>query len=222
MMRIGLFGGTFNPVHCGHLEVARDVLADLRLDKVVFIPAAYPPHKVPDWVAAAQDRLAMLELALADRPYFSASDVELQRSGPSYTIDTVDYFKAHYHGQGDLFLIMGLDAFLEIDTWKSYEALFKAIPMVVMSRPDKGLQTPANPRKQIETYLQTTISNSFDYSLEYQRFMHPLYQPVIPLAVTALAISATHIRERLHGNQSIQSLVPAGVAAYIKKRGLYR
>ena len=164
----------------------------------------------------------MLELALADRPYFSASDVELQRNGPSYTIDTVHYFKAHYHGQGDLFLIMGLDAFLEIDTWKSHEALFEAIPMVVMSRPDKGPQPPENTQRQIETYLQASISSSFHYLPERQCFMHPLYQPVIPLAVTALAISATHIRECLHGNQSIQSLVPAGVAAYINKRGLYR
>jgi len=222
MMRIGLFGGTFNPFHCGHLEVARDVQTGLALDQTIFIPAALPPHKAPDWIADAQDRLAMLRLALADSPLFSTSDVELRREGPSYTIDTVHYFKSRYHDKGELFLIMGLDAFLEIDTWKSFEPLFQSIQMVVMSRPSAQRPNPEGYEQRVETYLQSTISSDYRFSVKRGCFRHPFYQPVIPFAVSPLTISATQIRDRIKENQSIQEMVPASVVAYINKRGLYR
>lgn len=221
-MRIGLFGGTFNPFHFGHLEVAREVQAGLSLDQTIFIPAALPPHKAPDWIADAEDRLAMLRLALADSPFFLTSDVELRRDGPSYTIDTVYYFKSRYHDNGELFLIMGLDAFLEIDTWKSYKRLFQSIQMVVMSRPSAKRPIPEGYQQQVETYLQSTISSDYGYSTKRGCFRHPLYQPVIPFAVSPLTISSTQIRDRIKKNQSIQHMVPASVVAYINKRGLYR
>jgi len=222
MMRIGLFGGTFNPVHNGHLEAARDVLSGLPLDRIIFIPAAYPPHKNPGWIADAENRLAMLKLALTDTPHFQLSEVELQRSGPSYTIDTVAYFSARYQNQGELFLIMGIDAFLEIDTWKSYLGLFSKIAMVVMSRPGNTTYTAQNSHEKIEAYLQAAVSTGFRYSTKCRGFVHSAYQPVIPLTVRPLPISATAIRDRLSRRQSIQSLVPTSVATYIHKRGLYR
>jgi nicotinate-nucleotide adenylyltransferase len=222
MMRIGLFGGTFNPFHLGHLEVARDVQTGLALDKIIFIPAALPPHKAPGWIADAEDRLAMLRLALADRPSFLTSDVELQRKGPSYTIDTVHYYGSRYHDKGELFLIIGLDAFLEIDTWKSYKALFKSIQMVVMSRPSAEDPDAEGYQPQIEAYLQSTISSGYRYVPDRACFSHAFYQPVIPFAVSPMAISATQIRDRIKDNQSIKLLVPEGVAAYINQRGLYR
>ncbi len=221
-MRIGLFGGTFNPIHFGHLKVVRDVQAGLALDQIIFIPAALPPHKAPDWIADAGDRLAMLRLALADNPFFLTSDIELRRDGPSYTIDTVHYFKSRYHEKGELFLIIGLDAFLEIDTWKSFEALFKSIQMVVMSRPSDQHPDAEGYEQQIETYLKATISSDYRYSKERGCYMHTFYQPVVPFAVSPMAISATQIRDRLKDNQSIQHLVAESVVAYINQRGLYR
>jgi nicotinate-nucleotide adenylyltransferase len=222
MMRIGLFGGTFDPVHCGHLQVARDVHTGLSLAEIIFVPAALPPHKIPVRIADAEDRMAMLQMALVDFPSFSLSDVELRRSGPSYTIDTVHHFRSQYRGRAEVLLMVGLDAFLEIDTWKSYKALFQAVQMVVMSRPEDDRLHIDHYQQQIETYLQSTISRDYRYSMENNFFRHPLYQPIIPLAVTPLAISATQIRNRVATDQALRDWVPEAVAAYIKKRGLYR
>lgn len=221
-MRIGLFGGTFDPVHRGHLEVALDVYTGLSLEKVVFVPAALPPHKMPVRIADAEDRMTMLQLALAAYPQFRSSDVELQRSGPSYTIDTVHHFRSRYQGRAEVLLMIGLDAFLEIDTWKSYKELFASVQMVVMSRPkDDRLQIDGY-HQQIEAYLKSTISTDYLYLPENRIFKHHVYQPIIPFTVTPLAISATQIRHHIAADRSIQDLVPETVAAYIKKRGLYR
>jgi nicotinate-nucleotide adenylyltransferase len=119
-------------------------------------------------------------------------------------------------------LIVGLDAFLEIDTWKSYKALFQAVQMVVMSRPEDDRLHIDHYQQQIETYLQSTISRDYRYSPENNFFRHPLYQPIIPFAVTPLAISATQIRNRVATDQALRDWVPEAVAAYIEKRGLYR
>ena len=222
MMRIGLFGGTFNPVHYGHLEVARDVYTGLSLTEIIFVPAALPPHKMPVRIADAEDRMAMLHLALEGFPQFSSSDVELRRSGPSYTIDTVHHFRSRYLGHAEVLLMIGLDAFLEIDTWKSYKDLFKSIKMVVMSRPENDRLQIEGYQQQIETYLKSTISKDYLYSPENNFFKHPFYQPVLPVAVTPLAISATQIRNHIVTDAPIHNLVPETVAAYIKNRGLYR
>ena len=134
LRRIGLFGGTFNPIHLGHIQVVREVKAGFGLNKILIIPSALPPHKEPDGVVDAEDRLEMIRLAFSDDPNFVISDVELKRSGPSYTIDTVRHFKSISPENTKFYLIMGLDAFLEIDSWRSYNDLFLLIPFIVMSR----------------------------------------------------------------------------------------
>ncbi len=126
MKRIGLFGGTFNPIHLGHLRTAVEVGEKLSLDVVFLIPSALPPHKDSTALISAEDRLAMARIAVEGSGLFQVSDVELMRSGPSYTIDTVRYFKSCF-GDAALFLIVGADAFLELDTWKDYQTLLDEI-----------------------------------------------------------------------------------------------
>ena len=133
--RIGLFGGTFNPIHRGHLQVARDVLHRYRLTTVQFIPSAQPPHKIEGILAPAADRYAMACNALADEPALKVSDIEIRRSGPSFTIDTLRRFMAEQHVETHIFFMVGLDAFLEIHTWKSYRQLFDLAAFIVMTRP---------------------------------------------------------------------------------------
>ncbi len=113
-MRFGLFGGTFNPIHLGHLRAALEVKEGFELEEIFLIPAALPPHKIPGEVVDAGDRLHMLNLALEDTAGLSVSDVELKRSGPSYSIDTVNHFKSALPEKSEIYLVMGLDAFLEI------------------------------------------------------------------------------------------------------------
>jgi nicotinate-nucleotide adenylyltransferase len=149
-MRIGLFGGTFNPVHLGHLRAAVEVRQGFELDEIFLVPAALPPHKIPGDVAASADRLNMLNLALGADSGLKVSDVELNRSGPSYTIDTVQHFKQTLPAESRLFLIMGLDAFLEIDTWKSYRKLLTQIPLIVINRPRAGDRMSGAPWKVMD------------------------------------------------------------------------
>ena len=142
-MRIGLFGGTFNPIHYGHLRAAMEVCEGFDLENIYFIPSSLPPHKNIQDVASGADRLEMTRLALGGNPKFILSDVELKRPGLSYSIDTVKHFKRSLKTDVDLFLVMGVDAFLEIDTWKSFNHLFRMIPMIIMTRPlpdDRGLR----------------------------------------------------------------------------------
>ena len=120
--RLGLFGGTFNPVHEGHLQIARDAKRAAELDEVMFIPCATPPHKTPTWLASGEDRLNMLTLALENEPAFTVNDLELDREGPSYSIDTVRAIRAA-HPEDALTFIIGSDSLVELHLWKDIEAL---------------------------------------------------------------------------------------------------
>ena len=140
-MRAGLFGGTFNPIHNGHLMAAQRVLDHFSLDRLYLIPCRVPPHKSPAYLAPAAERIRMIRLALPADTRYRLSDVETQRSGPSYTIDTVDCFRTHIVPHAALFLIMGIDAFLEIHTWKSQARLLEQIqPVVVIQRKSFSLK----------------------------------------------------------------------------------
>ena len=221
MKRIGLFGGTFNPIHLGHIQVIQEVKKGFGLDKIFIIPSALPPHKEADGLVDAGDRIEMIRLSFSNRPDFEVSDVELNRSGPSYTIDTVRHFKSTLPQGSELFLILGLDAFLEIDTWKSYKDLFLLIPFIVMSRSIDGEDGRVFWRKTVEDYLKSKISQGYTLSASQSSYIHKEKQPVHIFDVTPIDISSTKIRTLIKKRSSIKSLVPEIVDAFIKNKGLY-
>lgn len=221
-MRIGLFGGTFNPVHIGHLRAALEIHEGFALDSCYLIPSAIPPHKSREGVAAAGHRLEMVRLAASHTPGFNVSDIEIKRSGPSYTIDTVHYFKSVLPDAGPLFFIVGLDAFLEIDTWKSYMDLFREISFIVMTRPGSGVEGQQAGRSLLQSVLKDKVSDAYRYDEIRSAFIHPDLCPVTGFEVSSLDISSTRIRELVGTGKSIQFLVPETVEAYIKAKGLYK
>jgi nicotinate-nucleotide adenylyltransferase len=220
-MRIGLFGGTFNPVHIGHLRAALEVKEGFDLDQVILIPAALPPHKMPGDVADAADRLHMLNQALEDSPGLTISDVELKRSGPSYTIDTVQHFKHTLPDQSRIYLIMGMDAFLEIDTWKSYDELLLQIPFIIINRPKSGSAVSDSGWKFMENFLASKISADYVFSESQSCYRAQNKQPIYVFEVTSLDISSTRVRNLSNTGRSIEYLVPQKVAEFINSKGLY-
>jgi nicotinate-nucleotide adenylyltransferase len=220
-MHIGLFGGTFNPVHIGHLRAALEVKEGFDLDQVILIPAALPPHKMPGDVADAADRLHMLNQALEDSPGLTISDVELKRSGPSYTIDTVQHFKRTLPDQSRIYLIMGMDAFLEIDTWKSYDELLLQIPFIIINRPKSGSAVSDSGWKFMENFLASKISADYVFSESQSCYRAQNKQPIYVFEVTSLDISSTRVRNLSNTGRSIEYLVPQKVAEFINSKGLY-
>jgi len=220
-MKTGLFRGKINPVHEGHLRIAREVKTAFKLDRIHLIPSLLPPHKKPAGVVSAAYRLEMIRLALRDRMDLAVSEVELKRSGPSYTIDTVRYFITAQPGDATLYLIMGLDAFLEIDSWKSYKELFQLVPMIIMARPGKVGDIVHQKWKTVEDFLIKKISGDYVYSESKSSFTHTQKRPVYPFDVTLINISSSMIRKRVKAGRSIKGLVPDGVAEFIVDKGLY-
>lgn len=220
-MRIGLFGGTFNPIHLGHIQVVHEVQEGFALERIILIPSALPPHKEPGGVADARDRMEMIRLAIADYQNFTVSDVELKRSGPSYTIDTVRHFKSALPEDYALYLILGLDAFLEIDTWKSYTDLFLMVPFIVMARTDAGDSDTVLRWQTLEAYLKSRITEGYQFSASRSCYIHDEKQPIFVYNVTPVNISSTKIRQLIKKGGAIRSLVPKIVEDFIKTKGLY-
>ena len=220
-MRFGLFGGTFNPVHLGHLRAALEVKEGFELSKIFLIPAALPPHKIPGDVVDVGDRLQMLNLALEDKAEISVSDIELKRSGPSYTIDSVKHFKSTLPEKSQIYLVMGLDAFLEIDSWKSYEELLQEVSIIVINRPKRDRLFSGDGWKRLDEYLTSGISGDYKFSESQSCYLSADKQPIFIFEVTALDISSTKIRSLIKEGRSIGYLVPRKTAEFIKSRGLY-
>lgn len=220
-MRFGLFGGTFNPVHLGHLRAALEVKEGFGLEEIFLIPAALPPHKIFGEVADAGDRLHMLNLALEDIAELSVSDVELKRSGPSYTIDTVNHFKSVLPEKSQIYLVMGLDAFLEIDSWKSYEELLVQVPIIVINRPETDRCLSSVGWERMGDYLKTGIAGDYKFSELQSCYLAGDKQPIYIFEVTALNISSTRIRSLIKEGRSIGYLVPRKAAEFINSGGLY-
>jgi nicotinate-nucleotide adenylyltransferase len=214
-VRLGLFGGTFNPIHLGHLRAAVEVREAFNLDRLLLIPSAQPPHKMADHVANAEDRLEMVRLAVHGEPSLEASDVELTRLGLSYTIETLRYFQDRFGSESDIHFIVGQDAFSEITTWKSYQALFVTAHFIVMTRPSSKLRS-------LEDFIHTQISAEYQYEPTSNRYSHPRWRTIFCLDITHLDISATKIREWIRRGRSIRFLVPDAVQGFINKKGLYR
>jgi len=220
-MRIGLFGGTFDPVHFGHLRAAVEVKEGFGLDRVFIIPAAIPPHKAREGVAPAADRLHMIDLAVAGEAGLTASDVEIRREGPSYTIDTVRHFHREVSDGAELFLIVGRDAFLEIDTWKSYRELLSLVSVIVISRPHADGPTVDCGGDELADFLRCRVSGDIAVSGPPVRFSGSGIREVSLFAVTALDISSSRIRSLVRAGRSIRFLSPAAVCDCIQTKGLY-
>ena len=220
-MRIGLFGGTYNPIHLGHLRAAVEVKEGFSLDEIYLIPCAIPPHKKSGHVAGARERYKMARITTSNTPGFFASDVELKRSGPSYTIDSILHFKSVLQKNTELYFILGLDAFLEIDTWKSYMDLFPLIPFIILTRPHAGQIDPDLRQQKIEDFIKSKISAGYKYDSSQSGFIHLEMEPVFLFDVTSLEISSSAIRNLIKRRRSIRYLVPDEIIDFIKTKGLY-
>ena len=155
-MRIGILGGTFNPIHIGHLILAEEAREKLNLDKIIFVPTFLPPHKDNSDIVPARDRLAMVKLAIKGNRYFSVSDIEIKRDGRSYTIDTLKEFKKKY-GQDELYFIIGSDLLKYLDEWKDLDEINKLVKFVVVTR-------PGYPLEKIPSYIKTMAIRAVDVS----------------------------------------------------------
>jgi nicotinate-nucleotide adenylyltransferase len=196
-MRIGLFGGTFNPIHRGHLRAASEVKKSFNLDQIFLIPAALPPHKTPGAVADADDRLKMIHLAIEGHSGIKVSDVELNRPGTSYTIDTVCHFKQTFADDSRIFLMLGLDAFLEINTWKSHAELLEQIAFIIMARPNEDYPDAHQGWKILEDYLKFNLAADYEFMAEQGCYRSEGKPPIHIIAIDALDISSTQIRENV-------------------------
>lgn len=220
--KIGIFGGTFNPIHLAHLRTAVEIRDGFGLDAVYLIPSASPPHKGRDNLAPAADRMAMVRAAIEGHDGLRASDIELNRQGPSYTIDTVCAFRRHLPQDTWLYLILGLDAFLEIETWKSYQDLLHIIPLIVVNRPDTQGRLQPSVNHAVSELLNKGPLEGYTCSMDRPCFTHCEKQPIFTFKVSALNISSTHIRGQVRQHRSIAFLVPETVRTYIDAKGLYR
>ncbi len=191
-MKVGILGGTFNPPHIGHLIVAEHVRIEMSLDRVMFIPAFIPPHKLYDDVVSSEHRVAMLNLAIQNNPHFEVSESELRRGGVSFTVDTLEELTAK-RPSDEFVLLIGMDNLLEFPTWKSPEKILELAKVVVMTRP--GFAEKDNPLIKKDAMRLCPVPE--------------------------IGISSTEIRKRVHEGRSVRYLVPDSVADYLLEHRLY-
>ncbi len=215
--RVGILGGTFDPIHEGHLAVAEAACAALGLDEVLFIPSHHPPHRRVEPQASRYHRFAMVALALADRPTFLASDVELLAADWSYTSVTLRRLHATAFDALQLFFITGADAFAEIATWKDYPAILDLANFVVVSRPgDPAGSIPDRLPRLRERMIVTPSSDAARPPARADGTSIWLVQARTP------DVSSTEVRRRLRSGEPIEGVLPAAVAQYIERHHLYR
>lgn len=215
--RIGIMGGTFNPIHYGHLVTAQEAIDQFSLDKVIFIPTGEPPHKVSDVIAGPNARYIMTVIATASNPRFFVSRIEIERQGKSYTIDTLRELKSSYPENTQFYFITGADAILEILTWKDTEEIITLCKFIAATRPGYDLS-------RLEDLKKKLFDNSLNSRAEKDRsqIKKEIRDTVLVMEVPALAISSTDIRNRIKNSRSVSYLLPEGVANYILKYGLYK
>ena len=198
-MNIGVLGGTFDPIHNGHLIVAEEVKTRLNLAEIIFVPAGQPWLKAERPISPAEHRLQMLRLAIADKSYFKLSTIEIERTGPSYTVDTITELREQLGSEDELFFILGWDSLAELPQWREPSRLIKMCYLVAVPR-------PGYPRPKLKT-LEVIIRG--------------LSQRVMLMKKPEIDISASAIRERVAKGLSVRHLVPEPVNRYIKENKLY-
>ncbi len=221
MPRIGVFGGSFNPIHFGHLLVADELGEVLALDRLIFVPAAQPPHKPAAELVSAQHRYQMTALAVAEHPRFEVSDVELRRSGPSYTVDTL----AALAPRGELSLLIGSETFLDLLTWREPRQIARLARMVVVPRHSTGFdpQAPAAQKVLKELGLPQFVQpGEGPVKTEGQHKGQAMTSAPVLVHAASLPISGSDLRRRAREGRSLAYRMPEVVAAYIRANRLYR
>ena len=199
--RIGIFGGTFDPIHIGHLIVAEDIRERFVLDRVLFIPSGNPPHKANYNVTPAVHRYSMVFLAVESNPFFEVSRIEMEREGYIYTVDTLAHLKELYGNKTEMFFIIGADIVWDLPKWKEPDKLFRMCEFIAALRPGCG-------RERL--------------LMEIDRLRSQHQAKIIAADAPLIGISSTEIRERVKNGKSIKYFVPKGVEEYIFENGLYR
>jgi nicotinate-nucleotide adenylyltransferase len=218
-------GGTFNPIHYGHLAAANEVCEVFALDTVVFVPAAVPPHKDLAEIIDPRHRLMMVMLATISQPHFAVSSVEIDRAGASYTVDTVAQLKELYQEQKAIYFIVGIDAFADIAAWRQPDVLLGSCHTIVTSRPTYDFHdlVPSTLRQVSALHPHS----DFEPMAAGQQLGSPAFQvrgtpyQIYLQEVSGLDISSTAIRQRVKNGRSIRYLLPDSVDAYIRKYQLY-
>ncbi len=212
-MRIGLLGGSFNPIHNAHLRIAGESQIACLLDRVIFIPAADPPHKLLKGMVSFEDRSHMVSMAIAGRPDFELSTIEAERDGKSYSIDTIRTFRERLPGD-ELFFIIGGDSFLELGTWHRYDEIFSLCNLIVVERPGSPIINPIGA-------LPDTVRGVFAVDSETGCLKHCSGTTIFFITGSPLELSSTEIRRLAAGNADINRYVPSDVAAYISQQRIY-
>lgn len=198
--RIAIMGGTFDPIHYGHLVTAEAVWEKYNLDRVVFVPSGNPPHKMDIEVTGAEHRFLMVQMAVSSNPHFAVSRIEIDRRGFTYTIDTIREIKSEFNNKLDIYFITGADALFEILSWKEADELLKECSYIAVTRPG---------------YTKKDLYDRID-------FLKKNYgADISAMDVPAFAISSTEIRSRVQSGRTIKYLVPRSVEEYIIKNNLY-
>jgi nicotinate-nucleotide adenylyltransferase len=215
--RLGILGGTFNPIHLGHLAAAEEVRDRLKLEKVMFIPSFLPPHKREEDMPSAVQRQEMVRLAIKGNPHFTVSDMEIRRGGRSYTIDTIETLR-HAHIGADLYFIAGLDSFLEIGTWKEWQRLMELCSFVVLSREGCRFQDIAKLAfLNAPEYDFAALDEQEKEQVVIRTGNMRIYLERVPF----YDISSTDIRARIRSGRSIKYHLPEAVEHYIIENKLY-
>lgn len=214
--RIGIFGGTFNPIHLGHVKAVLEVQRKFLLDKVLLIPSYIPPHKGAPDIVPPSDRLRMVQLAVEPYPQFIPSAVEIEARGKSYSILTLATLKRQYP-EALMFFILGIDAFLDIDTWRDYEKVLEQCHFIVISRPGYDL----GDAKKVLGGKLTKRMIQVRGSLEFDKEMWPVNK-IFLFPMPALAVSSKDIRRKIKKGESIDGLVAESVEEYIRINKLYQ
>ena len=200
MNRKAIFGGTFDPIHNGHLHIAYKALEELKLDKIIFIPSGNPPHKSEEYITNKIIRYDMVKYAIVNEHKFEISDYEVTKKGKSYTYETIEYFSKHYPNI-ELYFIAGADCLIDIHKWKNISSIMEKSQLVVFNRPGYSMDSILLKKKEVEEKFKRNI---------------------IFLNIPLLDISSTEIREKIKKDEDIKNLIPEKTYEIIKKYKLYK